>query len=114
MCMSTKADGPLLAQSVPGVGVPRIRRDKPMNHEQFPMNQSPRCGARTRSGNPCRCPAVRGKRRCRIHGGAHVSGAQLGNKNAVRHGLYSKEAVALRRIVSELIRTPRDTVVKVE
>jgi NAD(P)H dehydrogenase (quinone) len=31
--------------------------------------------ARTRSGNPCRSPAVRGKSRCRMHGGAAGSGA---------------------------------------
>ena len=38
------------------------------------------------SGNPCRSPAVRGKRRCRMHGGAAGSGAPMGNKNALRHG----------------------------
>lgn len=27
------------------------------------------CGARTRSGNPCRCKSVPGKRRCKWHGG---------------------------------------------
>jgi hypothetical protein len=32
------------------------------------MNQALRCGARTRSGNPCQSPAVREKRRCRMHG----------------------------------------------
>ena len=32
-------------------------------------NDTARCGARTRSGAPCRCPAMpNGK--CRIHGGA--------------------------------------------
>ena len=30
---------------------------------------APRCGARNRQGQPCRCPAMRGKRRCRLHGG---------------------------------------------
>jgi hypothetical protein len=35
-----------------------------------PMLSSPRCGARTRSGAPCRSPAVNGKERCRMHGGA--------------------------------------------
>jgi hypothetical protein len=30
---------------------------------------APRCGARTRAGCPCRAPAIRGKRRCRMHGG---------------------------------------------
>jgi hypothetical protein len=29
----------------------------------------PRCGARTRAGCPCRAPAIRGKLRCRMHGG---------------------------------------------
>ena len=40
-----------------------------------PMLASPRCGARTRSGAPCRAPAVAGKKRCRMHGGAKGSGA---------------------------------------
>ncbi|HVC60275.1 MAG TPA: HGGxSTG domain-containing protein [Acetobacteraceae bacterium] len=30
---------------------------------------APRCGARTRAGCPCRAPAIRGKLRCRMHGG---------------------------------------------
>ncbi|MFX7914628.1 HGGxSTG domain-containing protein, partial [Acinetobacter baumannii] len=34
------------------------------------MLASARCGARTRLGGACRAPAVRGKRRCRMHGGA--------------------------------------------
>ena len=33
-------------------------------------NAAPRCGAKTRSGCPCRAPAIRGKLRCRMHGGA--------------------------------------------
>ena len=28
------------------------------------------CGAKTRSGHPCRKPALKRKRRCRLHGGA--------------------------------------------
>jgi glucans biosynthesis protein len=49
-----------------------------------------------------------------MHGGAHGSGAQIGNKNALRHGLYTGEAIALRRMVSGLIRTARDTVAELE
>ncbi len=33
------------------------------------LNLALRCGARTRAGCPCRAPAIRGKRRCRMHGG---------------------------------------------
>ncbi|HVQ80211.1 MAG TPA: HGGxSTG domain-containing protein, partial [Pseudolabrys sp.] len=40
-----------------------------------PMLSSPRCGARNRRGGFCRSPAVSGKRRCRMHGGAPGSGA---------------------------------------
>jgi hypothetical protein len=51
---------------------------------------SPRCGARTRSGGYCQSPAVQGKHRCRMHGGAAGSGAPLGNKNAFKHGVYTQ------------------------
>jgi len=49
-----------------------------------------------------------------MHGGAHGGGAPVGNKNARRHGLYTGEAIALWRMLSELIRTARDTVAKPE
>jgi hypothetical protein len=48
-----------------------------------PMLSSPRCGAKTRSGKPCMSPAVPGKRRFRMHGGAPGSGAPRGNQNAL-------------------------------
>jgi hypothetical protein len=63
-----------------------------------PMKLSPRCGAWTRSGGACRAPAVSGRARCRMHGGAAGSGAPRGNKNALKSGLYTAEARAeLRR-----------------
>lgn len=33
------------------------------------MHCAPRCGAKTRSGDPCKSPAIHGKARCRMHGG---------------------------------------------
>lgn len=60
------------------------------------MHQSPRCGAKTRQGTPCRSPAVKGKSRCRMHGGALGSGAPRGNSNALKHGLYTADAIAER------------------
>jgi hypothetical protein len=57
------------------------------------MHLSPRCGARTRKGTPCLAPAVKGKRRCRMHGGAE--GAPKGNKNTLKHGLYTRATLAL-------------------
>jgi uncharacterized protein YjcR len=74
-----------------------------------PMLASRRCGARTRKETPCLAPAVAGKRRCRMHGGATGSGAPKGNKNALKHGLYTKEAIAERRYLRELIKSSRQT-----
>ena len=62
-----------------------------------PLATAPRCGARTRAGTPCRGPRVRGKRRCRMHGGAKGSGAPLGNQNAFKHGMYSGDTRAFER-----------------
>ena len=80
-----------------------------MHRAELPMNRAPRCGARTRSGKPCRSPAIRGKRRCRMHGGAHGSGAQRGNRNAFRHGHYAADAATGRAQFRELLRIIRQT-----
>jgi uncharacterized protein YjcR len=78
------------------------------------MLTSQRCGAKTRSGKSCQSPAVQGKKRCRMHGGAPGSGAPRGNKNAVKHGLYTSEAIAQRRHLSELMRQSRKLVSEIE
>jgi len=69
-----------------------------------PMLSSARCGAKTRSGKSCRSPAVAGKRRCRMHGGAPGSGAPKGNKNALKTGRYTKQAIEERCELRRLIR----------
>ena len=79
-----------------------------------PMLKSPRCGARTRTGTSCNSPAVRGKRRCRMHGGAPGTGAPKGNKNALKHGFYTKEAIAERKQLSDLIRDSKELLEKIE
>jgi len=57
-----------------------------------------RCGARTRSGAPCRSPAVGGVGRCRMHGGKG-SGAPRGNRNAWKHGWHSARIREISRYV---------------
>lgn len=65
----------------------------------------PRCGARTRSGSPCKAPAVAGRRRCRMHGGAEGSGAPPGERNGnYRNGYWTKEAIDERRHLRALVR----------
>ena len=68
-----------------------------------PMLASLRCGAKTRSGDACRSPAERGKRRCRMHGGAQGSGAPKANQNARKHGLFTRDAIAERRQIQALL-----------
>ena len=68
-----------------------------------PMLASPRCGAKTRSGSACHSPAVFGRKRCRMHGGAPGSGAPKANQNARKHGLFSRDAIAERRQIRALL-----------
>jgi hypothetical protein len=67
------------------------------------MLASRRCGAKTRASGSCRAPAVRGKRRCRMHGGAPGSGAPRRNQNARRHGRFTGDAIAERKQVQGLL-----------
>jgi hypothetical protein len=68
-----------------------------------PMLASRRCGAKTRCGGACRSPAVHGKMRCRMHGGAPGSGAPRANRNARKRGLFTRDAIEERRQVRALL-----------
>ncbi|MDA9420649.1 MULTISPECIES: HGGxSTG domain-containing protein [Bradyrhizobium] len=78
------------------------------------MSASPRCGAGTRGGFACRAPAVRGKVRCRMHGGAAGSGAPWGNRNARKHGLFTQERIAERRAIRALLDEARKLLVEMK
>jgi len=71
--------------------------------DSAPMRASPRCGAKIRSDGACRAPAIRGKKRCRMHGGAPGSGAPRENRNARKHGLFTGGAIAERKQVRALL-----------
>ena len=68
------------------------------------------CGAGTRSGGSCRNLPVGGRRRRRMHGGSHGSGAPLGNRNALKTGLHTAEARAQRRRIRSLIRESQELI----
>ena len=85
-----------------GWGSHRNQRINPMQ-SKLPMHLSPRCGARTRSGSPCQSPAMPNGR-CRMHGGKSP-GAPKGNRNALKHGRYTAEAIARRREIAGLLRS---------
>jgi glucans biosynthesis protein len=53
-------------------------------------------------------PVVRGRKRCRMHGGAHGSGAPSGKSNGnYRDGLHTAKAIAERRVVRAWLRSMR-------
>jgi hypothetical protein len=68
----------------------------------------------TRAGKPCMSPAVRGKRRCRMHGGAPGSGAPQGNRNALKDGLYTRVAMHEHRQMQDLVQQARRLVREIE
>ena len=54
----------------------------------------------------------RGSSVCRMHGAA--SGAPKGNKNALKHGGFTAEGLALKREIQALARMARETLVAIE
>src|SRR4051794_6567498 len=82
-------------------------------HKPLPMHLSRRCGAKTRSGSPCRSPAMPNGR-CRMHGGAS-QGAPKGKRNGnYRHGRFTNDAIAGRRKLGAWLRVMKKIVEEVE
>jgi uncharacterized protein YjcR len=55
---------------------------------------------------------VRGSSVCRMHGAN--GGAPKGNRNALKHGEFTVEGLALRRQISALSRMARETLGAIE
>ena len=77
-----------------------------MKADSYPM-QGSYCGARTRSGQPCRNHPVDGRSRCRMHGGTSKSGMEHGR---YRTGQHTKEAVADRRCLRKLLQEAKEMI----
>lgn len=84
-----------------------------MEHDDNPISpverlrDAPRCKAKAkRTGQPCRCPAVKGWNVCRVHGAG--GGAPRGPANGMwRHGGRSHDVNVVRRLASEWSRFAR-------
>jgi hypothetical protein len=69
------------------------------------LKQQPRCGAKTRAGVPCQRPPIRGRKRCRLHGGLSP-GAPRGVKNGnFKSGDWTAEAIAERKWLRSLVQS---------
>ena len=65
----------------------------------------PRCGAKTRRGTACQSAAIKGKARCRLHGGRSTGPSaearrRMSQANMV-HGRYCRATVELRRLIAD-------------
>ena len=68
------------------------------------LRSAPRCGAKTRSGSACECPAIRGRNRCRLHGG-RSTGAPRGQGNGNYNvGEFTAEAIEERQWLRSIVR----------
>ncbi len=75
-------------------------------HAKYKFLTSPRCGAKTRSGSLCKSPAMPNGR-CRLHGGKST-GPPKGNQNALKHGNYTRDAIARRRYIRQLLKESKE------
>jgi hypothetical protein len=67
------------------------------------LRNAKRCGARTRAGKSCQCPAIRGRSRCRLHGG-RSPGAPHGEGNGnFKDGFWTSEAMQERQWVKQMV-----------
>ena len=77
----------------------------------LPAQSAPRCGAHSRrnGGAPCKCPAMKGKKRCRIHGGKSTGPSKEGRERLsklwLKHGGRSRRVIELRSEVSGIRRS---------
>lgn len=72
------------------------------------------CGARTRAGGWCKRHPTAGKLRCHNHGGAPGTGAPMGNRNARKHGAYSREVKELQATAAVMCRRLARTIAMVK
>lgn len=99
---------------------PHVQRRGWLNNGNPPGDflKAPRCGARTRRGTSCQCPAMRHRRRCRIHGGLSTGartpeGLARIRQGVTRHGWFTRAAREERRRLRQLLRESRETLAKV-
>jgi hypothetical protein len=88
-------------------GVGRKIADNPMNQDVEArlrnLRRALQCGALTRAGKACQRPAIRARKRCRLHGGVSP-GAPRGFKNGnFKNGAWTAEAAEERKWLRSLV-----------
>jgi len=82
---------------------------KPRHLQPLHLQRHPRCLARRRKSHLlCQAPAMKNGR-CRIHGGLSPGAPKNELNGAFKHGRFSQDHLALRRLLRQLTREARDT-----
>ncbi|MGA2117316.1 MAG: HGGxSTG domain-containing protein [Bryobacteraceae bacterium] len=94
--------------------IPHEKRQGRLNNGNPPgdFTRAARCGAKTRRGTPCQCPAM-GNGRCRLHGGLSTGpktaeGIERIRRAVTKHGNYSKRTKAEKAEYRELLQSCRE------
>lgn len=73
------------------------------------------CGAKSKQNNhaPCRQPAIKGKNRCRLHGGLSTGpktpeGKKRSAEANLKHGYYTKKAILERLKMRMMLQWKKD------
>jgi hypothetical protein len=70
------------------------------------LRTAPRCGAKTRAGGgACQCPAIRDRKRCRLHGGCSTGAPTGGANGNFTTGEFTAEAIQERQWLRSVVRT---------
>ena len=83
---------------------------------RFDFNTLPACGAKTRSGGPCKHKGNLRNGRCKRHGGVSTGPTHQAFGKAHHryvHGLKTKEVTAMRKRAAEMTKSLKDLVQQV-
>lgn len=94
------------------------KNSRKTNNPPWAFMKAPRCGAKTRIGTPCKSSAMKNGR-CRMHGGKSTGpktpeGIERIRQAHLKHGLYTKEAIAQRKEFNALLRKWGNTLKEIE
>jgi hypothetical protein len=62
--------------------------------------KAPRCGAKNRQEKPCQAPALRGRKRCRLHGGKSTGAKTAAGIQRIR-AVHWKDGSRSERLIAE-------------
>ena len=69
------------------------------------IRTAPRCGAKTRAGGACQWPAIRSRKRCRLHGGRSTGAPQGRGNGNYKDGTFTAEAIEERQWLRSIVGT---------